>query len=164
MNSLWPTSEKITTLSEIITHKPQLLTTLLCRWYAWQPRGSLHRPRTWRFHYWQEGGGATCIKLCVEAEAARLPFSCNWGVIPPLGREFLIMNPDRQPPSGAFQVLWVTCCRDGIWTLGIDMEAAVYTMAIQGIKSGSHYVEFKTNWEVAMQSDCIAFHMGRSNL
>lgn len=66
-------------------------------------------PHTWPFHYWQGGHGVTCTKLCVRAEVARLLFNCNWGVILLLGQEFLIMNPDQQPSSGTFQVLWVTC-------------------------------------------------------
>lgn len=150
MNSLWPTSEKITTLFESIIHKPQLLQTFQCSWPACLLSRSLHSTTHMAISLltrepWNHtekalcGGwsGNTAVPLQLRASSSR--------------HGLLDSAPDQQSPSKGIKALfkaweshWLAL--EGVWALEIGVEPAMYAVAIQGIKSYSHrdYVELKT--------------------
>ena len=116
-HSLWPTSEKTTTLSERVTHKPQLLKTFQHSWHACQLSGSLHSTSHMAISLLTRGPWShTNQALCGAWSGNTVPplqlrglrlWQTSW--------EEILIVPIRGS-RGTFQSLWVTCLH--WWCLG----------------------------------------------
>lgn len=149
-------------LSEIITHKPQLLTTLQCSWRAWQLCGTLHSTshvaillltRGLWSHVHKALCGSWSGKAAVQLQL-RSHSSAGAGI---LDNETWLTAPIRHFSSPMSHLLAL----DGIWALGIDMEPAVYAMAIQGIKSGA--IMWNSKQTKKWPCNLIALHSTQGN-